>query len=261
MTSTTAPPSTLVCVPTYNEAASLPVLLERLRRLLPDVDVLVIDDGSPDGTGAIADGFAERDPRVHVLHRAKKAGLGAAYLAGFDWGFEHGFELLVEMDADGSHRPEDLQALLDVAATGVDVVLGTRWMPGGSTVNWPLSRRLLSLGGNRYARIMLQVPFHDITGGFRVYRASALRRLDMHAVRSEGYCFQVEMALRACNRRLRIEEVPITFVERELGSSKMSRAIVIEAMRRVTVWGFQRRVLHLRRFALRQVGKVSPSRT
>jgi dolichol-phosphate mannosyltransferase len=252
------PTRTLVCVPTYNEADSLPVLLERLRAEVPEVDVLVLDDGSPDGTGAIADGFAGRDARIHVMHRPKKAGLGAAYLAGFQWGFEHGFELIVEMDADGSHRPEDLKAMLDKAAGGADVVLGTRWMPGGHTVNWPFSRRLLSVGGNRYARAMLQVPFRDITGGFRVYRADPLRRLRLDLVRSEGYCFQIELALRAWDRKLRIEEVPITFVERELGSSKMSRAIVIEAMRRVTVWGIRRR---LRRIGIRRAGQAHPSRT
>jgi dolichol-phosphate mannosyltransferase len=252
---------TLVCVPTYNEAASLPVLLERVRAVLPEVDVLVLDDDSPDGTGAIADGFAERDPRIHVLHRPGKAGLGAAYLAGFQWGFQHDFDRIVEMDADGSHRPEDLVRMLKAADDGADVVLGTRWMPGGSTVNWPLSRRLLSLGGNRYARTMLQVPFRDITGGFRLYRASALHGIRLDKVRSEGYCFQIELALRAWDRRLRIEEVPITFVERELGSSKMSRAIVLEAMARVTVWGIRRT---LRRLGIRprpRPATVHPSRT
>lgn len=232
----------LVCVPTYNEAASLPVLLPRLGAVRPSVDVLVVDDGSPDGTGAIADGFAERDPRVHVLHRAGKGGLGAAYLAAFAWGLEQGYDVLVEMDADGSHRPEDLERLLAAVADGADVVLGTRWMPGGRTVNWPFRRRLLSVLGNRYARAMLSVPLHDITGGFRAYRAEALRALDLGSVRGEGYVFQVELALRASNAGLDIREVPITFVEREQGVSKMSRAIVVEAMRRVTVWGVQRRL-------------------
>jgi dolichol-phosphate mannosyltransferase len=229
----------LVCVPTYDEAASLPSLLVRLAEHAPEVDVLVIDDGSPDGTGAIADGFAARDPRIHVLHRTGKGGLGAAYLAGFAWGLERGYDALVEMDADGSHRPEDLPALIR-ALHGSDVVLGTRWMPGGSTVNWPLPRRLLSRGGNVYARCMLRVPVRDITGGFRAYRAAALAAIDLAAVRSEGYCFQVELALRAADAGLRLREVPITFVEREQGISKMSSAIVLEAMRRVTVWGVER---------------------
>jgi dolichol-phosphate mannosyltransferase len=236
--------STLVCVPTYNEADSLPVLLTRLRAAQPDVHVLVIDDGSPDGTGAIADSWAERDDHVHVLHRTEKAGLGAAYLAGFAWGAEHGFEFLVEMDADGSHRPEDLGRLLDAAATN-DLVLGTRWMPGGSTVNWPFRRRLLSVAGNVYARTMLQVPFGDITGGFRVYRTAKLQQLDLPTITSEGYCFQVELALRAWDSGLRMVQVPITFVEREQGVSKMSGGIVREAMTKVTVWGVERRVQRL----------------
>jgi dolichol-phosphate mannosyltransferase len=236
---------TLVCVPTYNEAASLPVLLPRLAAVRPQVDVLVIDDGSPDGTGDIADGFAERAPHVHVLHRAGKGGLGAAYLAGFAWGLERGYEVIVEMDADGSHRPEDLERLLGTVGGDADVVLGTRWMPGGSTVNWPFRRRFLSVAGNRYARAMLGVPMRDITGGFRAYRATALRGLDLPSVRGEGYVFQVELALRAADAGLRIIEVPITFVEREQGVSKMSRAIVVEAMRRVTVWGIQRRLARL----------------
>jgi dolichol-phosphate mannosyltransferase len=236
---------TLVCVPTYNEAASLPVLLPRLAAVRPQVDVLVIDDGSPDGTGAVADGFAERDPRVHVMHRAGKGGLGAAYLAGFAWALDRVYDVIVEMDADGSHRAEDLERLLAAVADGADVVLGTRWMPGGSTVDWPFRRRFLSVAGNRYARAMLGVPMRDITGGFRAYRATALRTLDLATVRGEGYVFQVELALRAADAGLRITEVPITFVEREQGVSKMSRAIVVEAMRRVTVWGIQRRLAGL----------------
>jgi dolichol-phosphate mannosyltransferase len=236
---------TLVCVPTYDEADSLPVLLPRLAAVQPPVDVLVIDDASPDGTGAIADDFAARDPRVHVLHRTGKGGLGAAYLAGFAWGLERGYEVIVEMDADGSHRAEDLERLLAATAAGADVVLGTRWMPGGSTVNWPFRRRFLSVAGNRYARGMLSLPMHDITGGFRAYRAAALRALDLRSVRGEGYVFQVELALRAADAGLDVREVPITFVEREQGRSKMSRGIVIEAMRRVTIWGIQRRLARL----------------
>ena len=230
---------TLVCVPTYNEAASLPALLPRIAAAAPEVEVLVIDDNSPDGTGAIADGFAARDPRVHVLHRAGKGGLGAAYLAGFRWGLARGFDVVVEMDADGSHRPEELPRLL-AASREADVVLGTRWMEGGKTVNWPWRRRLLSRGGNLYARVMLRVPWRDITGGYRAYRSTALQAIDLPTVRSEGYCFQVELALRAIDAGLVVREVPITFVERELGSSKMSGSIVVEAMRRVTVWGVTR---------------------
>ena len=230
----------LVCVPTYDEAESLPPLLARLRSTVPDVEVLVIDDNSPDGTGAIADGIAAADAHVHVLHRAGKGGLGAAYLAGFAWALERHYDAVVEMDADGSHRPEDLLALL--AALGdADLVLGTRWMPGGRTVNWPLRRRLLSRAGNRYARAMLGLPIRDITGGFRVYRAAALLAVDLPSVHSQGYCFQIELAARASEAGLRIAEVPITFVERAEGASKMSQAIVVEAMRLVTVWGIRRR--------------------
>jgi dolichol-phosphate mannosyltransferase len=236
----------LVCIPTYNEAESLPGVLTEVRLHSPAVDVLVIDDGSPDGTGLIADGFAQRDEHVHVLHRTSKGGLGAAYLAGFAWALDAGYDVIVEMDADGSHRPEDLPALL-AATRNADLVLGTRWMPGGHTVNWPRRRRLLSLGGNRYARFMLGVPLRDITGGFRAYRAPALRALNLPSVSSEGYCFQVELALRAVEAGQRTAEVPITFVERTLGASKMSRGIVLEAMRRVTVWGVQRRLRRLRR--------------
>jgi dolichol-phosphate mannosyltransferase len=236
----------LVCVPTYNEAESLPDVVAGVRRHCPEVDLLVIDDASPDGTGVIADRIAERDGHVHVLHRRGKGGLGGAYLAGFAWALDAGYDVVVEMDADGSHRPEDLPALL-AAARDADLVLGTRWMPGGRTVNWPRRRQLLSLGGNRYARAMLGVPLRDITGGFRAYRATTLRRLDLPTVRSEGYCFQIELALRAVEAGMRTTEVPITFVERRLGASKMSRAIVLEAMQRVTVWGVQRRLRRLHR--------------
>jgi dolichol-phosphate mannosyltransferase len=212
-----------------------------VRAYAPEVSILVADDGSPDGTGRLADELAEHDDRIHVLHRTHKAGLGAAYLAAFAWGLERGYDVLVEMDADGSHRPEDLPALLAGTSTA-DLVLGTRWMPGGHTVNWPRRRQWLSKGGNWYARIMLGVPLHDITGGFRAYRAEALRALDLDTVRSEGYCFQIELALRATEAGQTVDEVPITFVERRLGASKMSRAIVLEAMTRVTQWGLERRV-------------------
>lgn len=231
----------LVCVPTYNELDALPALLEQLRTLHPEVDVLVIDDSSPDGTGHLADWFARQDPHLNVLHRPGKAGLGAAYRAGFAWGLRHGYDLLVEMDADGSHRPEDLAALL-TAAQDADVVLGTRWMRGGRTVNWPLRRKLLSIAGNLYARIMLRVPVSDITGGYRVYRAGALHLLDPHTVTSQGYCFQVELAHRAHLAGLAIRQVPITFVERSCGASKMSSAIVREAIQQVTRWGIQQRL-------------------
>ena len=227
---------TLVIIPTYNESESLPSLLERLRRAVPNADVLIADDNSPDGTGALADAFAESDPAIHVLHRPSKAGLGAAYLAGFAWGLEREYDVLVEMDADGSHRPEELPRLLALIPPA-DVVLGSRWVAGGSVVNWPASRRLLSRGGSLYTRLALGIPTRDATGGFRAYRASALRALDLDSVESNGYCFQIDLLWRALQRGLDVREVPITFVEREAGTSKMSGGIVREALLNVTRWG------------------------
>ena len=236
---------TLVIVPTYNERDSLPVLVSRVRAATPEVDILVVDDNSPDGTGDIADGMAAGDDHVTVLHRAGKEGLGAAYLAGFALAFERGYDAVVEMDADGSHRPEDLPALL-AALEDADVVLGSRWVPGGSVVNWPRSRAFLSRGGNAYARIMLSMPLRDATGGFRAYRTAALRALDLDSVESQGYCFQIDLAWRALQRGFTVREVPITFVEREQGTSKMSNRIVAEALLRVTEWGVASRWARLR---------------
>lgn len=227
---------TLVIIPTYNESESLPSLIKRLRCAVPAADVLVADDNSPDGTGDLADAIAESDPAVHVLHRPGKAGLGAAYLAGFAWGLARDYEVLVEMDADGSHRPEELPRLLDQIPPA-DVVLGSRWVTGGSVVNWPASRRLLSRGGSLYTRLALGIPTRDATGGFRAYRASALRALDLASVESNGYCFQIDLLWRALQRGLVVREVPITFVEREAGTSKMSGGIVREALLNVTRWG------------------------
>lgn len=230
----------LVVIPTYNERESLPGIVSRVRAATPEVDILVADDNSPDGTGALADGLAEADPHVHVLHRPGKQGLGAAYLAGFTWGLDRGYDVLVEMDADGSHRPEDLPALL-AALQDADLVLGSRWVPGGKVVNWPKSREVLSRGGNAYTRIALGIPIRDATGGYRAFRAETLRGLGLAGVESQGYCFQVDLAWRALQAGYRVVEVPITFVEREQGTSKMSRAIVAEALWRVTAWGAQSR--------------------
>ena len=191
----------LVVIPTYNERENLPRILARVRAATPDVDVLVADDNSPDGTGDIADALAASDSRIHVLHRPGKAGLGAAYLAGFDWALERGYDAVVEMDADGSHRPEDLPRLIE-ALTDADLVLGSRWVAGGQVVNWPLSRKILSRGGNAYARVMLRAPVRDATGGYRIFRSSALRLLDLGAVESQGYCFQVDLVWRAVQRGL-----------------------------------------------------------
>ena len=214
----------------------MPVTLARLRATVPAVDVLVVDDGSPDGTGDLADKIAVDDAAVHVLHRASKLGLGQAYIAGFRWALAREYDVIVEMDADGSHRAQDLPRLLAALPTA-DLVLGSRWVPGGNVVNWPRHRQLLSRGGNTYTRIMLGLPLHDATGGFRAYRAPVLAGLDLTAIASQGYCFQVDMARRVLDAGGRVFEVPITFVEREQGTSKMSREIVIEALTRVTVWG------------------------
>ena len=226
----------LVIVPTYDEAENLAPIAARLRAAVPAVHLLVVDDGSPDGTGAIADGLAASDDHVHVLHRSVKAGLGAAYIAGFGWAREHGYDVVVEMDADGSHSPEQLPRLL-AALEHADVVLGSRWVPGGEVVNWPRSREVLSRGGNAYTRVMLGLPLRDATGGYRAYRRVVLDGLPLHQVASQGYCFQVDLAWQAWRAGHEVVEVPITFVERERGESKMSRSIVAEALWRVTWWG------------------------
>jgi dolichol-phosphate mannosyltransferase len=228
----------VVIIPTYNERENLPLITARLRAAVPEAHVLVADDNSPDGTGTIADDLVAADDHVHVMHRRGKEGLGAAYLAGFDWALDNGYDVVVEMDADGSHQPEQLPRLLD-ALRGADLVLGSRWVPGGSVVNWPKSREALSRGGSLYTRMMLGVPMRDATGGYRAFRADTLRRIDLTGVESAGYCFQVELGWRAVKAGLRVREVPIDFVERELGDSKMSQRIVVEALWRVTVWGAQ----------------------
>lgn len=227
---------TLVIIPTYNERDNIEPIVSRVRTSAPEADILVVDDSSPDGTGQLADALAARYPTVQVLHRAEKDGLGAAYLAGFGWGLARGYERFVQLDADGSHRPEQLSRLLD-AADAADVVMGSRWVPGGEVQNWPWHRRALSRGGSAYSRLMLRLPQRDVTGGYRVYSAEALERMRLTSVESRGYCFQIDMLLHAVRARLRVVEVPITFVERVRGASKMSGAIVLEAMARVTLWG------------------------
>lgn len=236
---------TLVVIPTYQEAENVGVVVPAVRR--HDVDVLVVDDASPDGTGAIADRIAEQDPRVHVLHRTDKDGLGAAYRAGFAWGLERGYDVFVEMDADGSHLPSELPRLLGQSAAGADLVIGSRWVPGGAVVNWPATRRLISRGGTWYARLMLGVPTRDTTAGYRAFRRETLAAVDLDAVASRGYCFQIDMTRRVHALGFSIVEVPITFVERERGESKMSRDIVLEALWRVTRWGLERLRGSLRR--------------
>jgi len=236
----------LVIIPTYNEADNIRVIMDRLRTAVPAVDVLIADDNSPDGTGAIADELSASDEHVHVMHRPGKLGLGAAYLAGFAWGVEHGYDAVVEMDADGSHRPEELPHLLD-ALPEADLVIGSRWVKGGQVVNWPLHRLILSRGANVYTRLALGMPVKDATGGFRVYRVTALQKLDIDTVSSQGYCFQVDLAWRAYRAGLRVHEVPIVFTERERGSSKMSSSVIREALWRITIWGTQARTNGLRK--------------
>ncbi|GAA4035983.1 polyprenol monophosphomannose synthase [Arthrobacter methylotrophus] len=231
----------LTIIPTYNELESLPKTLGRLRVAVPASDVLVVDDNSPDGTGQLADSIAAEDSQVHVLHRKGKEGLGAAYVAGFKWGMAAGYDVLVEMDADGSHQPEQLPLLLDAINDGADLAMGSRWVPGGGTVNWPLYRQAISRTGSTYARIMLGLKIKDITGGYRAFRRSTLEALKLDQVESVGYGFQVDLAWRVAKLGLKIVERPITFVERELGASKMSGNIVVEAMINVTKWGMASR--------------------
>jgi dolichol-phosphate mannosyltransferase len=230
-----------VIIPTYDEAENVEQIVARLRRAVPDADVLIADDNSPDGTGEIADKLAKTDDHVHVLHRPGKQGLGAAYLAGFGWALDGGYGAVVEMDADGSHDPADLPALL-AALEDADLVVGSRWVEGGEVRNWPRSREVLSRGGNAYARIMLGLSVHDATGGYRAYRAATLQDIALHSVRSQGYCFQIDLTLRAVRAGKKVVEVPITFTERTAGSSKMSRAIVAEALWKVTEWGVATRL-------------------
>jgi dolichol-phosphate mannosyltransferase len=230
-----------VVIPTYNEADNIRPMTARVRSTIPSADLLIIDDNSPDGTGSIADELAAADGRIHVLHRRGKAGLGTAYLAGFAMALDEGYDTIVEIDADCSHQPEDLPKML-TALTAADMVLGSRWVPGGKVLNWPKSREILSRAGNAYARIMLRIPLRDMTGGYRAYRADALRKIGLENIDSVGYCFQIDLARRAVLANLTVAEVPITFVERTRGASKMSGAILGEALWRVTQWGIMWRL-------------------
>jgi dolichol-phosphate mannosyltransferase len=235
----------LVIIPTYNEAENIEPIVARVRSSVPEAHVLVADDNSPDGTGDLVDKLVANDDHVHVLHRKGKEGLGAAYIAGFHWGLDNGYGVLVEHDADGSHQPEQLHRLLE-ALRDADLVLGSRYVKGGEVQNWPKSREILSRGGNIYTRLALGVPLQDATGGYRAFRRETLVGIGLEHVASAGYCFQVDLAWRALKSGFRVVEVPITFVERERGQSKMSQSIVIEAMLRVGRWGLAYRAKQIR---------------
>jgi dolichol-phosphate mannosyltransferase len=227
---------TLIVVPTYNEAENLERFVGQLRRCAADADVLIVDDSSPDGTGDLAERLASADSAVHVLHRPSKDGLGVAYRAGFTWGLEHDrYVRFVEMDADGSHDPAELRRLRN-AAYAADLVIGSRWVPGGRVVDWPWFRRFISRAGTTYARLLLRLPVRDATAGFRVLSRRALESIDLDTIASHGYCFQIDVTRRLHAAGLPIREVPVTFVERQFGSSKMTLGIVAEALWRVTVW-------------------------
>ncbi len=226
----------LVIMPTYNELANLNHSVEALFEHNHSVDLLIVDDGSPDGTGRLADQLSKGNPKIQVLHRAEKKGLGPAYLAGFEFALKNNYEFIIEMDADGSHRAIDLPSLISESA-GADLVIGSRWITGGSVINWPTHRKAISKLGNFYTRIVLGTQIRDMTAGFRIYRSSLLSQLNLETVSSQGYSFQVEMAWRCIQKNAKVVEVPITFIEREQGSSKMTGRIVAEALWLVTKWG------------------------
>jgi glycosyltransferase involved in cell wall biosynthesis len=257
----------LVVTPTYNEIESLEATISAVLREVPEVDILVVDDASPDGTGQLADRLAAAEPRVTVLHRDRKDGLGRAYAAGFAVAAERGYDVVVELDADGSHPPDALPAMLtalgpagpgDGGRRGNGLVIGSRWVPGGRVVDWPAPRRWLSRGGNRYARTMLRLPVRDVTAGYRAWRMEALRDIPLAALESRGYCFQIDMTRHAIASGWGVVEVPITFTERRAGRSKMSQAIVAEAMWRVTVWGVRRMLGRMRSRASRNQDGSAP---
>jgi dolichol-phosphate mannosyltransferase len=234
---------TLAIIPTYNERENLPLIVDRVNKARPDVHILVVDDGSPDGTGELADELALRDPdRIHVLHRTTKDGLGAAYLAGFGWGLTRQYSVLVEMDADGSHAPEQLSRLLDAVDSGADLAIGSRYVPGGEVRNWPRRRMMLSRTANWYSRTLLGADVNDITAGYRAYRREVLEKIDLDDVESKGYCFQIDLTRRTINDGFAVAEVPITFVDRELGVSKMSGSNIREAIVKVAQWGVRGRM-------------------
>ncbi|HEY9563435.1 MAG TPA: polyprenol monophosphomannose synthase [Nocardioides sp.] len=241
----------VMVIPTYNEALNIEWIVGRLRAAQPGVDVMIVDDNSPDGTGDLADKLVLDDAQVSVLHRTAKDGLGAAYLHGFRVALDAGYDVIGEMDADGSHQPEQLHRLLDRLATA-DLVIGSRWIPGGSVVNWPRSREFLSRGGNLYVRLLLGVRIKDATAGYRVFRRSTLEAISIDTVESAGYIFQTDMAWRTLQAGLRVAEVPIEFIERERGDSKMSGAVASESLKMVTRWGLRERLNRIRASTVRR---------
>ena len=230
-------PPALIVVPTYNERDNVQGIVARFLAALPTAELLFVDDNSPDGTGALLDDLAAAEPRLHVMHRAGKLGLGTAYREGFAWGLARGFGYLFEMDADGSHDPKYLPQMLALAEDGADVVVGSRYVPGGGTQNWGLGRKIISRGGSLYARTVLGIDVRDVTAGFICWRRAALEAIDLSTITSNGYSFQIEMKYRALRKHLRVVETPIMFVDRRVGQSKMSRAIVAEAL--LKVWGLR----------------------
>ena len=234
--------SCLLVIPTYNEAEAVPALIDSVLSSTTDLDILIVDDNSPDGTGEICDQIARSNKRLSVLHRQEKKGLGAAYVAGFVWGLKKGYTRIAEMDADGSHSPSDLVRMLEKVREfpEIDLLIGSRWIEGGAVAQWTILRKILSKGANKYASYLLGSSIRDLTAGFRIYRATLLQKLNLNQIESEGYCFQIEMALKSAQAGANIFEVPITFLDRTKGESKMSFRIVLEAMFRVTVWGFSR---------------------
>ena len=230
---------TLIIIPTYNELENLPLLVEEVHKIVPHVDILVADDDSPDGTGKLADELAAKDERINVLHRKLKEGLGKAYVDGFQWALDRDYELIFEMDCDFSHQPKHLPEFI-AATKDADLVLGSRYIKGGGTVGWGLSRKIISSGGNWYARMILGLPYKDLTGGFKCFRRKVLESLDIHNLYSFGYCFQIELTYRAHKKGFRIAQTPIIFPDRERGQSKMSGKIFKEAF--VTVWKLRKAV-------------------
>ncbi len=235
----------LTIIPTYNEIETLESIVKRVRSAVPDVDILIADDNSPDGTGKLADEIAEHDSQVFVLHRPGKQGLGAAYLAGFAWGKERGYDVLIELDADGSHQPEQLPRMLRAIERGADAVIGSRWVPGGEVKNWPASRKVLSKAGSFVSRFFLGLNLKDITAGMRAYKAEILTDELLGSIESVGYGFQIDMTFQIALAGHKIVEVPVTFIDRELGESKMSGNIIVEALLNVVKWGLKARAKKL----------------